>query len=212
MRRVSGHFPPAARLFSELFDGLDFADDLDRISLIDLEYYFVDDLMVKNDRTIMAHSVETRFPFMARPVVDFATRIPNRFKVKGLRGRCIQKLAMKGRLPEAVARRSNMGLEMPHALWFLKEFRGFADGYFSRKNLEKSGILSHEAVSALWSEHLSGRKDNGRPLWCVLNFLIWFDLYVHEGSYKRFLTNSGTLPVAAAARFPAYGEARHARG
>lgn len=207
----SGHFPPSSRLFSELFDGLDFGDDLDKLSLLDLEYYFVDDLMVKNDRTIMAHSVETRFPFMAKRVVDFATRIPNRFKVKGFRGRCIQKLAMKGRLPDAVARRSNMGLEMPHALWFLKEFRGLAARYFSRENVERSGLLSHDAVSALWAEHLAGKRDNGRPLWCVLNLLIWLDLYVREGSYKRFLVNSGTAPVAAAARFPAWGAAGHAR-
>ncbi|MDD5304401.1 MAG: asparagine synthase (glutamine-hydrolyzing), partial [Elusimicrobia bacterium] len=207
----SWHFPPTARLFTELFHGLDFADDLDKISLIDLEYYFVDDLMVKNDRMIMAHSVETRFPFMEKAVVDFAIRIPNRFKVKGFQGRCIQKLAMKGSVPEAIARRSNMGLEMPHSLWFLKEFRGLADRYFSRKNVEKSGILNYDAVSELWSEHLSGVKDNGRPLWCVLNFLIWFDLFIYEGSYKRFLTAAETRPVDAAARFPAFGGVRHAR-
>lgn len=195
-------FAPTARLFSAHFDGAGPADDLDKIAMIDLEYYFVDDLMVKNDRMIMAHSVEARFPFMEKAVVDFATRIPNGFKVKGLKGRCIQKLAMKGSVPEAIARRSNMGLEMPHSLWFLKDFRGLAERYFSRKNVEKSGILNHEVVAELWAEHLAGRKDNGRPLWCVLNYLIWFDLFVHEGTYKRFLSGAGTRPVDAARRFP----------
>jgi asparagine synthase (glutamine-hydrolysing) len=196
------HFAPTARLFSEHFRESGRADDLDKISLIDLEYYFVDDLMVKNDRMIMAHSVEARFPFMERPVVDFATRIPNRFKVKGFKGRCIQKLAMKGLLPEAIARRSNMGLEMPHAHWFLSEFRGLAERYFSRRSVERSGVLDYAVVSELWAEHLAGRKDNGRPLWCVLNYLIWFDLFIHERSYKRFLTSAGTGPVSSAARFP----------
>jgi asparagine synthase (glutamine-hydrolysing) len=205
------HFPPTAQLFSALFHSVDFASDLDRISLIDLEYYFVDDLMVKNDRMIMAHSVEARFPFMERAVVDFATRIPNRFKVKGFKGRCIQKLAMKGLVPAAIERRSNMGLEMPHSLWFLKEFRGLAERYFSRQSVERSGMLDSDAVSELWSEHLSGARDNGRPLWCVLNFLIWFDLFIGEGSYKRFLTAAETRPVAVAIRFPALDAARHGR-
>lgn len=205
-----GRFPPTAGLFSSLFHSLDFASDLDKISLLDLEYYFVDDLMVKNDRMIMASSVEARFPFMERAVVDFAARIPNRFKVKGLRGRCIQKLAMKGLVPDAIARRANMGLEMPHSLWFLKEFRGLAERFFTRANVERSGVLSHDALAALWAEHLSGKRDNGRPLWCALNFLVWFDLFVHEGSYKRFLTPS-SRPLEPAARFPPLAAGSHAR-
>lgn len=197
------HGPPTEGLFRALFDGQDGGDDLDRVSGIDLEYYFVDDLMVKNDRMIMAHSVEARFPFMERPVVDFAARIPNRFKVKGLRGRCIQKRAMRGLVPDAIMRRSNMGLEMPHALWFLKDFRALAERSFSRANVGRSGILDHGAVAEMWAEHLAGRVDHGRPLWCVLNFLIWFDLFIQEGSYKRVL-GSSTRPVESAARFPSW--------
>ena len=90
---------PTVALFRELYDDLPFTGELDRLTAIDLCYYFVDDLMVKNDRSIMAHSVETRFPYMERDVVEFAARIPTRFKVKGLQGRCIQKLAMKDLLP-----------------------------------------------------------------------------------------------------------------
>ena len=179
------------RLFSDLFDRLDFDDDLNKISLIDMKYFFIDDLMVKNDRSIMAHSVETRFPYMERDLVDFALRIPSRFKVKGLRGRCIQKEALRGLLPPQILRRSNMGLEMPHSLWFFGEFRAAAEDCFSRAHVERSGLLRHEEVARLWREHLERRRDNGRALWCVLNFLLWFDLFVHDRSYKRFLQGRG---------------------
>ena len=178
---------PTAGLFRELYDDLPFMDELDRLTAIDLQYYFIDDLMVKNDRAMMAHSVETRFPYMERDVVEFAARIPARFKVKGLQGRCIQKLAMKDLLPPEILRRSNMGLEMPHSLWFFRDFRALAEKYFTRERVERSGLLRFEAVDALWQDHLARRRDNGRPLWCVLNFLIWFDLFVYEGNYKEFL-------------------------
>jgi len=70
-----------------------------------------------------------------------------------------------------------------------RAFALLAARYFSRENVERTGILNPDAVSELWSEHLSGRKDNGRPLWCVLNFLIWFDLFVYNGDYKKYLVN-----------------------
>lgn len=188
-RLFAGSAPerPTAELFRELFDGLPFPDELDRLAYIDLWYYLTDDLMVKNDRAIMAHSVETRFPYLERPVVEFVTSIPTRFKVKGLRGRCIQKLAMRDILPPAILKRSNMGLEMPHSLWFFKAFKPLAERFFSREKVERSGLLRHEEVSRLWQEHLSGRRDNGRPLWFILNFLIWFDLFIDKGDYKEFL-------------------------
>jgi asparagine synthase (glutamine-hydrolysing) len=178
---------PTASLFREYFDSLSYPDELDRIAAIDLRYYFIDDLMVKNDRSIMAHSVETRFPYMERDVVEFAARIPSRFKVRGFQGRRIQKLAMRDALPPAILRRSNMGLEMPHSIWFLREFKALAEHYFSTKHIERSGLLRPEMVQQLWREHLARRRDNGRPLWCILNFLLWFDLFVYEGNYKQYL-------------------------
>ena len=176
-----------AELFRDFYDALPYPDELTRLSHLDLWHYFVDDLMVKNDRSIMAHSVETRFPYMERDVVDFASRIPAGLKLKGFRGRYIQKRALQGLLPPVILRRSNMGLEMPHSLWFFREFRELAERYFSRAHVERSGLLRYPAVAGLWQDHLARRRDNGRPLWCILNFLIWFDMFVYEGNYKQYL-------------------------
>lgn len=184
-----------AGLFRELYDSLPYPDGLDRISHLDMWYYFIDDLMVKNDRSIMAHSVETRFPYMDRAVVELASRIPGRLRLKGFSGRNIQKLALRGLVPPEILRRSNMGLELPHSLWFFGGFSGLAEKYFSRERVERSGVLRWEAVEVLWKEHLARRRDNGRALWCILSFLIWFDLFVYDGNYKDFLVR----PVTGAA-------------
>jgi asparagine synthase (glutamine-hydrolysing) len=176
--------------FIELFNQLGFDDDLNKLSLIDIKYFFVGDLMVKNDRTIMAHSIEARFPYVDRLLVEYINKIPTSLKVRkcGLERRYIQKRAMRNYLPKQIAKRNNMGLEMPHAIWFLDEFKPTAQKYFSKKNIEKTEILNFSAVNKLWEEHLSRRKDNGRPLWCILNFLVWFDLFVYNKDYKKYLS------------------------
>ncbi len=178
---------PTSQLFTDLYESLDFADDLDRLSVMDLKHYFIGDLMVKNDRTMMAHSLEARFPLMDRILLDFVARIPAELRIKGFKRRYIQKLAMKGRLPKLIHNRRNMGLEMPHSLWFLSGFRRLGEQYFSKKNIEKTGFLHHGTVKRLWEEHLAGRHDHGRGLWCLLNLLVWFDLFVYDGNYKSFL-------------------------
>ncbi|MBI2385290.1 MAG: asparagine synthase (glutamine-hydrolyzing) [Elusimicrobia bacterium] len=191
--------PATEDLFEELYRSLAFEDPLDRLSFLDLQYYFIDDLMVKNDRMLSAHSLEGRFPFMDRALVDFVSRTPSRFRLKGFSGRRLQKRAMRGLLPPEIASRQNMGLELPYSVWFYGELRELAERYFSPKAAARSGLLDGEAVQGLWREHLARRKDNGRALWCILNFQVWFELFVYEGSYKKHLVASERAPLSEGA-------------
>lgn len=179
--------PPTATIATELFESADAADDLDRISVVDLKTYFIGDLMVKNDRTIMAHSIETRFPYMDKTLFDFASTMPSTLRLKGFKGRYMQKLAMKGRVPDSIYRRKNFGLEMPHSLWFLDKMQPMVERYFAADNVAKTEFLHVPTVERLWREHRERKHDHGRALWSLLNLLIWFDLFVSDKSYKRYL-------------------------
>lgn len=183
----AGARTPTADLFTDYYRSLDAADPLDRISLLDLHYYFVDDLMVKNDRTLAANGLEGRYPYMDRPVVERAAAIPASLRLNGFRGRFVQKRALEPFLPAPILRRSNMGLETPHSLWLLGPLRAWAEAQLTREAVESTGLLRHEAVRALWEEHLARRRDNGRPLWAVINFLRWHRMFVRDGDYRRFL-------------------------
>ena len=179
---------PTATLFSDLFYSCDF-DHLNRISLIDIEHFFIDDLMVKNDRMFMAHSVETRYPFMDRLLVDYVTKLPVQYKIKRFKRRYIQKEAMRGIVPDAILKRQGFGLEMPHSLWFFNELAPVIHQYLNRENVERTGLLSWEAVNNIWQMHLAGKKDYGRAIWSILTFLIWFDIFIYRKNYRQYLTN-----------------------
>jgi asparagine synthase (glutamine-hydrolysing) len=45
-------------------------------------------LSAQGDRMAMAASVETRHPFLDHRVIEFASRLPPRLKIRGLRRRC----------------------------------------------------------------------------------------------------------------------------
>jgi asparagine synthase (glutamine-hydrolysing) len=180
-------FRPTESFFSDCYDNLDFEDELDRLSVVDIKYFFIGDLMVKNDRMMMAHSIEARFPWMDRILHEYVSTIPSSLRMKGFTRRYLQKQAMRPLVPEVIFNRNNMGLEMPHSLWFMSGLQPLVDQYFTRERIESTGFLNYEAVKTMWDEHRGHKKDQGRSLWCILNLLVWFELFVSKGNYKDLL-------------------------
>jgi len=181
-------FQPTTRHFADLYDSLDYPDVLDRLAHVDMKNFFIGDLMMKNDRMMMANSVEARFPFMDRLAVEFFTTIPSSFKIRGLTRRYIEKRAMKRVLPPEVHGRQNFGIELPYSHWLTHELRDLGGAYFDRATIDRTGMLDYGAVRTMWEDHVSGRRDNGRTLWCLLNFLIWFELFVDQRNFADYLS------------------------
>lgn len=162
-------------------------EPLNKLSYLDIYYFFADDLMVKNDRMFMAHSLETRFPLMDRMLAEYVTRIPPHLRVKGFRRRNIQKLAAQSLIPHEIINRRKSGLEIPYSTWLLTELRPLCDKYFSRQQVEKNGLLNYNEVANLWQAHRNGYKDHGRALWAMLVFIIWFDMFVYNNNYRDYI-------------------------
>jgi asparagine synthase (glutamine-hydrolysing) len=179
--------PGTEHFFKDLYDSLDYDSDLDRLAHMDMKYFFIGDLMQKNDRMFMANSVEARFPFMDRKAVEFFATIPSRYKIRGLTRRYVEKKAMKRVLPPAVRRRQNFGIELPYSYWLQDSLAQLGESYFTEERVGSTGILDPGFVEQLWLQHRSGTRDNGRILWCILNFLIWFEMFVESSGYRDHL-------------------------
>jgi asparagine synthase (glutamine-hydrolysing) len=187
----AGDLPHTEHFFSDLFNSLDYESDLDRLAQLDMKFFFIGDLMQKNDRMFMASSVEARFPFMDRKAVEFFTTIPSRYKIRRLTRRYVEKKAMKRVLPPVIRRRQNFGIELPYSIWFKDSLLELGNTYFTKERIgETGGLLNHKYVQKLWYDHLSRRRDNGRALWCILNFLIWFEMFISGSGYREFMTGS----------------------
>lgn len=187
---LHGNFerPFTTNFYEDVYYNSKIENEINRISLIDMKYFFTDDLMVKNDRTFLANSVEGRFPFMDRILAEYVTSLPVKYRVKGItKLRWVEKEAMKPFLPKEIYNRSGFGLEMPHSIWFMDKLGGFAEKYINKKFIDQTEILNWDYVEKIWHIHRQGKQDYGRPIWCILNFCIWFDLFVLNGTYKSYL-------------------------
>jgi asparagine synthase (glutamine-hydrolysing) len=183
----STEFTPTGEIFRHFYDSLDYPSELDRLAHMDMVFFFIGDLMMKNDRMLNASSVEARFPFMDREAVEFFVTIPSKFKIRNLTRRYVEKRAMKRVLPREIHRRQNFGIELPYSYWFRQELRAVGEEWFTRDRTGRTDVLDPSCVEKLWKDHLAGVRDNGRILWCILNFMIWFELFVLNGDFRDFL-------------------------
>ena len=170
-----------------LFNEYHHTEEFNRLSMLDLEHFLVDDLLVKNDRMFLAHSIESRFPYLDKILFDYVSTIPPNLRLKGFKGRNIQKKALAKTLPRAIYKRKSYGLEMPHSLWFLDQFTPFLNKYVNKKKVEATGLFCWQKVKTMMQDHLGKKKDYGRGLWCLLVYLVWFEMFIEKRNYKTYL-------------------------
>jgi asparagine synthase (glutamine-hydrolysing) len=155
------------------------ADPLARMQDVDLGIYLVDDLLVKTDRASMAHSLETRVPFLDPRVAEFAFSLPRRMKVRGFQKKRLLRRALAPLLPDEIVRGRKQGFSIPIAAWLRGPLEPFAREVLSPGALERQGLLEPAAVSPILDRHCSGQEDLSRQIWGLMALTLWFDRYAN---------------------------------
>jgi asparagine synthase (glutamine-hydrolysing) len=153
------------------------AEPLARLQDVDLGIYLVDDLLVKTDRSSMAHSLELRVPFLDNEVAAMALGLSTPLKVRGLAKKRLLRQALAPLLPKEVLRGPKQGFSIPVAAWLRGPLQPFARETLSAETLARQGWLDPATVAAQLDAHCSGREDLSRQLWGLIAFTLWFDRY-----------------------------------
>jgi asparagine synthase (glutamine-hydrolysing) len=116
-------------------------------------------LSSQGDRMAMAHSVEGRYPFLDHRVIEFASRLPTRFKLNGLNEKFILKKAAGGLIPQELIDRPKQPYRAPVSQCFLgNDGPGYVDELLSEDALNRTGFFNPKRVLKLVEK---GRKQNG---------------------------------------------------
>jgi asparagine synthase (glutamine-hydrolysing) len=93
---------------------------------LDLKLTIGDNDLFKVTRTAERGGVGVRFPFLARPLVEFTGTLPPEFKVRGLEKRYLFKRAFRGLLPKETLAKHKHGFGVPTSDW-LRSHRGIRE-------------------------------------------------------------------------------------
>jgi asparagine synthase (glutamine-hydrolysing) len=144
------------------------ASRLDRVLLLNLQTYLLDDLLPKADRMSMAHGLEVRSPLLDDDLVDLALRLPPAFKVRGWSLKRVLKEAVRDLLPRELLNRRKRGFGVPLDRWFRTDLRTYAEGMLTGPTSRLNEVVEADAVRAIVAAHMDGRADHGHGLWTLL--------------------------------------------
>jgi asparagine synthase (glutamine-hydrolysing) len=153
--------------------GMNSGRGLERFLRFDQSYYLPDDILSKVDRMSMAHAVEVRPPFLDPRIVDFAARLPQRFKLRGSTSKLVLRHLMRDKLPNSVLTRPKIGLDIPIHDWFRGPLCGFLLDTLSEDAVNETGVFAWPAVEQIIGKHLRREANYGYHLWGLVTLLTW---------------------------------------
>jgi asparagine synthase (glutamine-hydrolysing) len=117
-------------------------------------------LSSQGDRMLMAHSVEGRFPFLDRDVIELASHLPHAHKLRVLDEKHVLKRVARPMLPASIVVRKKQPYRAPDALSFLAGADWIED-MISPAALSRAGVFDPHPVRQLW-EKCKARASSGQ--------------------------------------------------
>lgn len=146
-----------------------------RLLYIYKKLYLCEDILVKVDRASMGCSLEVRAPFLDPHVVEFASRLPYKMKLKGLTMKYLLKEMTRDLLPAGIADRPKKGFGIPVAKWIKGPLKEMTQDLLSPTKIRREGFFEPGEVQTILGDHLECRVDNRKKLWTLLAFELWYD-------------------------------------
>lgn len=166
---------------------------------------FLHGLLVVEDKLSMAHSLETRVPFLDNDLVDFAMRLPVAMKLGNLSevvrinenepgdkagaffqkthdGKLLLRKAMERYVPLKITQGMKKGFSAPDASWFRGESIDYVRAMLVDGPARIYDYFDSKATRRLVVEHLEGRENRRLFIWSLLSLEHWC---------RRFLAPAG---------------------
>ncbi|MVM54331.1 asparagine synthase (glutamine-hydrolyzing) [Gordonibacter urolithinfaciens] len=150
-------------------------DDTTRMQYVDLFFWLVGDILLKTDKMSMAHSLESRVPFLDKQVFDVSATIPTRLKANDEQTKLTLREAAERAIPKDWAQKEKLGFPVPMVNWlrqnrYYNEIKEWFTGDIASK------FFNTDELVRLLDEHKAG-ADRSRKIWIVYMFLMWYKTY-----------------------------------
>jgi asparagine synthase (glutamine-hydrolysing) len=161
----------AAESFRNIFEKHEQAPLLNKVLYYETRA-FLPALLHVEDRMSMACSIESRVPFLFRPLIEFIFSIKPNLKIRGGQTKWLLRQAMHDKIPaEVLNRKQKLGFPVPLAGWANGPLKSFVDDILNLNSDYQ--VFDESYLQNLRSED----SPYSRELWGAMNVLVWFDTF-----------------------------------
>lgn len=158
------------------FEAVKDADELTKKQYLDLHLWQPNDILLKADKMTMAHSLELRVPFLDKEVMRLAECLPTEYRLHATTTKYLLRKTANEILPEEWATRPKKGFPVPFSTWILEEpYYRIVKEAFNKDHV--SLFFDKEKINQLLEQHYAQKKNNGRKIYTIYSFLLWYEVY-----------------------------------
>jgi asparagine synthase (glutamine-hydrolysing) len=131
-------------------------------------------LLRYEDRSSMAHSIESRVPFLDYRLVEYIFSLPDHQKINKGYTKSVLRNALGELIPQQILKRTDkMGFVTPEQVWFAGDLKGWADEIINSKSFRERSYFDHPKMLRTLSGHRARKNDIGFALWRWINLELW---------------------------------------
>jgi asparagine synthase (glutamine-hydrolysing) len=139
---------------------------------------YLQGLFVVEDRVSMAHSLESRVPFLDDDLVNFASEMPSRYKLRDGVGKRVLRDAMRGLIPDQILQARKQGFAPPEDTWFRNELSPYLREMIDGPRARSRGLFDPTAVRKILDGHASGAQNQKKLLWSLACLEQWHRTFI----------------------------------
>ena len=125
-------------------------DALSKAQYLEMKIFLSNYLLSsQGDRVSMAHSLESRMPYLDYRIIEFMSNVPSYLKIRGLNEKSILKKVFKDILPSSILRRPKNPYRAPIRNSLIKNNLKYVDEYLAEENIKKYNLFNPSMVTKL---------------------------------------------------------------
>lgn len=161
------------------YDQVKGKSDLIKKQYIDMNLWLPNDILLKADKMTMANSLELRVPFLDKELFRESLTIKDSYKLSNNTTKYVLRKASEKAVPEEWAKRPKKGFPVPFSIWIKEEkYYKLVKKMFNEKFT--SEFFEIEKINKLLDDHFNNVSNNGRKVYTIYSFLIWYKKYFIE--------------------------------
>lgn len=166
---------------------------------------FLSGLFLVGDKLAMANGLEERFPFMDNDLVNFAQKIPIKYKLGNLEamkrinenefgkkrklyqeyddGKNVLRKAMQGFIPEKIINRNKQGFSAPDESWYRGENASYIKELLLNNKTVSSDFINRDYIKKIVDEHVNEHINHRLLIWSLMSFEWWCKIFLNNEKY-----------------------------
>ena len=151
--------------YADFMKDCTYKDDFYKMMFVNFKLDLPNDYLVKVDRMSMAHSLETRIPFLDYRLIEFMVGVDKSVKMQGWERKSILRNTIGKTLPANLLKASKKGFGIPLREWFKEDsFNNTLDNNLGALK----DVLDEGTINNIIKDNKYSLSDNGNFIWTMM--------------------------------------------